>query len=384
MPTIFYQKSIIFIMFLIFCIDMGGDFGLRNVIIPICMIFIFSTFGCRVPKNFTLQFSILIFWPLISLGVGVISGVDVALALSQYQSTFLAFILYIVIYQIPHEMAIKFFIYSLFATAATTVFLAIGLIFDLNAITNVLQTMAEMGGGYFGARGVEDDELVPNIYFKSTLFFTSAFVFALYIGKFRIAILFLVALMAAISKVGVIVSVLSLIIHSFRKQFRRYIFYYLIIIIVIIFLIWNSPLIVLFSDLQTADSATVSARTGHFESLVFIWSENPMSFIFGFGLGTEFYSIGAGRVVSNIEIDHFNLIRKYGLLWSLIFFYSVLQTAYWSIKNSNLKVRAMGWSLLVGFCVAGTNPVLLSPVFFLLLFITMIANDQTRKMVKII
>jgi hypothetical protein len=109
-----------------------------------------------------------------------------------------------------------------------------------------------------------------------------------------------------------------------------------------------------------------------------LFSDHPLGLLFGFGLGTEFYSEGLGQYVSNIELDHLNCIRKYGLIWSGIFFGIVLHTSVRSI-NSKLKgVRILGICLFFAFVVAGTNPILISPVFFLILFVTMLANIQSN------
>jgi hypothetical protein len=143
-------------------------------------------------------------------------------------------------------------------------------------------------------------------------------------------------------------------------------------------LVVSSPLFTLFREIAENDSTTVNVRAGHLESLLALWRERPANLLFGFGLGSTFHSAGAGDVVSNIEIDHFNVVRKYGLFWALAFFAWVLRTAWMAIRDARVDVRGLGWALLAGFVVAGTNPVLISPVFFLFLFVTLSAIDQAE------
>jgi len=369
-------KLLVTTMFISLALDMGGDFGIRNIVLPICALLLVSIFGISFPKIAFLFFGLLVVYPSILLLVGLLSNADLSIATSQIKSTVLAFLIYILVFHIPYEVSTKALLFSLFLVALLAIGLAIGLIFDFNFVTSFLSSMAEMKGGYFGARATGYDATIPNVYFKATLFFVPAFVYALFTRNYLIAFVFFTALIAAVSKTGIIVTgFIAMVYFIFNKNVRGAIIVSMLLIAAIVF-IYNSPLFNLFESVIN-DSKTVNVRQGHFESLISLWSEYPLNLLFGFGLGTSFYSSGAGNFVSNIEIDHFNVIRKYGLFWSLVFFILVLSVAYTAMKNRQAKIRGMGWGLLFAFIVCGTNPVLISPLFFLFLFLTMSANHQS-------
>ena len=113
---------------------------------------------------------------------------------------------------------------------------------------------------------------------------------------------------------------------------------------------------------------TENVRLGHVVSLFELWNDHPLGLVFGFGLGSEFYSSGSGKIGSNIEPDHLNVIRKYGLIWAMMFFLWVLGVSRSAINGNAVQVRALGWSLFFAFVVCGSNPVLISPLFFLCVF----------------
>jgi hypothetical protein len=71
--------------------------------------------------------------------------------------------------------------------------------------------------------------------------------------------------------------------------------------------------------------------------------------------------------LSNIELDHLNAIRKFGLPWFFVFTASVLTLSSKLFRSSVPDGRIIGLALLALFIAAGTNPVLLSPVFLMFL-----------------
>jgi hypothetical protein len=151
-----------------------------------------------------------------------------------------------------------------------------------------------------------------------------------------------------------------------------------IFVSLLLLFIIQSPMIRLFYEMKEGEGSTVQVRIGHLYSILELFSGNPLELLFGFGLGTEFYSEGVGQYVTNIELDHLNCIRKYGLIWSGAFFGIVLYTSIRSIKSYNKEIRVLGICLISAFIVAGTNPVLISPIFFLIFFVTMLANLQVK------
>lgn len=370
-------KLLVGAMFLSVAIDMGGDFGLRNIILPICALLLIVINGLTFPKAWLFPFAVLVIYPTLSLFIGLSSDAKFSIAISQYQSTMLAFLLYILVSRLPYRTTTTTLLHSLFLVALLAVGLAIGLVLGVSPVLKVLSLMAEKGGGYFGERGGTVEELIPNVYFKATLFFVPSFLIALLAKKYLIAVVLFLALVAAVSKTGMVVAGLLSVAYLLRNSNRKEFLIGSFALGLVIFFIATSPIYLYFHEMLQNKSITLDARAGHFKSLIALWGNNPLQLFFGFGLGTGFYSSGAGAVVSNIELDHLNIIRKYGLFWACIFSVWVLSVSIKAVKNNSSDVRCLGWALLIAFVVAGTNPVLISPVFFIFMFLTIAANHQS-------
>jgi len=122
-------------------------------------------------------------------------------------------------------------------------------------------------------------------------------------------------------------------------------------------------------------ATTSKIRIGHWQSFVDLMSEHPSYLIWGQGTGTSFVSIGeayrAGGVaheVYNIELDHIDSIRQFGLLWFLGFAGLTGWTALRLLRRrDDGENRALGYAMIALFIAAGTNPVLITPLFMLAL-----------------
>jgi preprotein translocase subunit SecG len=365
-------------MFFVMAVDMGGEFGLRNAVVPVCALALLLLAGPVLPGNWLPPFLLLVAYPTAMLVLGLSSGAEKAVALSQYQSTVLAFVLYVLVFHLPHRVTENALLYSLFAVSLVALALAVALFLGVPGVADLLAQMADRRGGYFGERGVGIEDVLPNVYFKATLFFVPTFVLALFTGKRLIALACFLGLVVAISKTGMVVTALVALAFLARKGSWRGFAVGGLLLAGVAALLAQTPLFILFSEIAQNDSVTVNVRAGHLESLLRLWRDRPAGLLFGFGLGSAFHSAGAGETVSNIEIDHFNVVRKYGLLWALAFFAWVMRVAYTAIRDARTDVRGLGWGLVVAFLVAGTNPVLISPMFFLFLFVTMAAIDQAE------
>ena len=122
------------------------------------------------------------------------------------------------------------------------------------------------------------------------------------------------------------------------------------------------------SKLGRSSSSTM-IKIGHIKTVLDLVFKDVVTFLFGMGLGSSFYSYGVNQMVSNIEVSHFNLIRQYGVLYSICFFSYVFMVFVSLLKTDrNGKLLSIGLAML--FLAAGTNPLLLSPVYFLVLIIS--------------
>lgn len=369
-------RVLVAVTFFTLAIDMGGDFGLRNVVVPICALLMAAVNGLALPRGWPALLALLVVYPAVSLLLGLSNGAALPLAISQYQATAFSFVILALVTRIPYDLATSALLYSLSAVALLATGLAIGLVVSPDSVSGILSLAADRGGGHFGERGIGVGGVVPNVYFKATLFYVPVFVLALTRNNYPAALVCFTGLVAALSKTGMAAAATIATVFLARSGKRKGLVVGGLLCGVALWAAGSSSFAVL-QEIAAHESGTVDVRIGHLDSLVERWSARPASLLVGFGLGSTFYSAGAGELVSNIEIDHLNVVRKYGLLWASAFFLLVLRAARAAIRHGRADVRGLGWALIVGFAVAGTNPVLTSPLFFLLLFMTMAAVDQT-------
>lgn len=363
-------------MFLAVALDMGGQMGIRDIVLPACAAMLIGIRRVAFPRRFAPLFFLLVLYPTALLAVGVLKNADLSVAVSQYRSTVLAFLLLVILSDSSYETLARALYASIGFTALVAVVLAVSLSLDLRVFDDLIRGLHEDSAGYFGMREV-GESFVPNIYFTVTLFYVPAALYFLYGGRHLPFLACLAGLIAAVSKAGMVFVLLGAVVFLLKKGKPASKLVVGAAVCIVILFVFQSPVMKLFFEIQEGRSGTVEARVGHLVSISRLFSDHPLGFFFGFGLGTEFYSEGFGQYVWNIELDHLNCIRKYGFLWSCVFFGVVLQAAFRAVRSEIPGVRVLGVCLLSAFVVAGTNPVLISPVFFLILFVTMLANLQS-------
>jgi hypothetical protein len=110
-----------------------------------------------------------------------------------------------------------------------------------------------------------------------------------------------------------------------------------------------------------------------------LFSEHPAYLIIGQGVGVPFFSSGESSYVQNIEVDHLNTVRKFGLPWFVGFSGIVFFSAWKLIKASCAEMEACGFALVSMYFAAGTNPVLTSPLFVILMTLSYFAQRRGRE-----
>jgi hypothetical protein len=352
-------------------IDAGGTIGIRLFFpIGLLLILLLRRKIIAVPYGLLL-FYLMVAYPTCLFFIGLMRNADLEVAVSQYRSTVFSWAMFIALSGISYISLAR----ALYSTLVVTAFVAIALAFCL--ILNVPGIESFGALGYFGLREV-GDSVVPNVQFMSTLFFVPAALYFLLNKKLVPYCICFIGLIVGISKAGMIfLLVSSFFVFLWNKGHLRW--FGLVFAVLVVFFLYNSPLWEMFIEIYRGESETVQVRLLHYESVMKLFSDDPIGFVFGFGMGTSFYSTGEGFLVTNIEVDHLNTIRKYGLIWSLVFFGFVVSISLRAILSRFSDVRTLGVCLASAFIVAGTNPVLITPIFFLILFITIQALEQSRK-----
>jgi hypothetical protein len=70
--------------------------------------------------------------------------------------------------------------------------------------------------------------------------------------------------------------------------------------------------------------------------------------------------------VAAVELDHLDAIRSYGLIWFIGFTIVVFRAVGVGMHLESEEARGLRVAVLAGFCAAGTNPVLINPLFCIL------------------
>jgi hypothetical protein len=357
--------------------DSGGDFGLRALILPIGLMGLILNNGFRITNTLILIFTLLVVWPIISLGIGISNGADLEVALSQYKGLFFGFLMVAVLSSVESDKMLDIFTYSIVAIALFVDIISAGLLLGFSWAETILSLLAPLGGGYFGYMPI-GGILIPNIYFKSTLFFVPAFWVLLRKDRLMMAALIFISTIFAISKTAIISCVLILVASVFFNNNSKKRLYVFIFLVLAALYVVNHPIYSKLEEISSGESVTVSIRQDHIGSLINYWSENPIDFIIGSGLGSTFFSVGAGEYVNAIELDHLNIIRKHGIIWFGLFMALTVYISTVLIRSGDRNSRTLGVALGIAFIVAGTNPVLLTPIFFVLLGISLGSINQKR------
>jgi hypothetical protein len=366
-------------------LDMGGEFGVRTLLLFPGVFSIFILIKIKWHPIHLLSFILFVVYPSI-LMVGASLGLnDLGIALSQFKATVFGFFLLILISSIrDRELLFDGIIRAFVMVAIISNILIVGVMLDIQVASDIIQTLSFSGGGYFGDRVLSNKSLVTNLYFKSTLFMPSVFLISIYRRKYFGAVLILFASIFSFSKMAFIASMLILffyIIFRTKGSVKKLVFIGLFLFI----FSYGTYGIGLFQEVQTLFTSrhhTVHVRIDHYYSLISFWSANPFQFIFGSGLGSSFFSNYYGVDIYNIEIDHLNIIRKYGVIWFIVFSFFVIYAIWCSFNSRSNYKKYMGISVMVAFIIAGTNPVLISPMFFL--FIAVILPTSVEYNCKLV
>ena len=366
-PRRSWDFALLFIFFLCLFIDLGGSLNFRYISLMVLLLILIWTLISK-PQTFLSYISspVIIFlflvWPLVAALNGVLRQADAGL-IFQNILALLSFPFLVVFFSnFETNTIVRSF------TSAATILAAFVLIFWLmlytdNAMAQSLaEYLSEREAGYFGVRELAGVSF-PVVYFKATLFFVPAAIFLIFRASPFAALLLVAALMAATSKTGVVIAGLIILINLARRQPFFLLFLTALGLVAIFFSFLGGEIkeivYALFEDANTLD-----VRVGHWDSLLTLFAENNLDFLVGQGAGTLFYSSGVDDLVNNIELDHLNSLRKFGVVWFIPFLVFVFSTVYVCYMENRVLLAT---ALAVSFVICGTNPVLLTLLFLSIL-----------------
>lgn len=124
--------------------------------------------------------------------------------------------------------------------------------------------------------------------------------------------------------------------------------------------------------LLTVKNSSSVAKDGHIVSYISLFSENPSYFLIGTGPGSYFYTEGFGKAVTNTEISYLELIRMFGIFFSILIVCIYMYPFFLIRKIENFENLSLAISYLAYLFIAGTNPFLIGPIGFMALWIAYI------------
>jgi hypothetical protein len=331
--------------------------------------------------------SIFMLWPLVALLNGIARGAPVPISISQVTPFLAVPLMALLLFHIEPERGLRLLFNCLAVLAGATLLLFCAQLFwPDNPISQYLASQ----GQAFGFFGAKPDWDVPNVYFGATLFLVPAFVYFLWSKKFWRALLCMVGLTLSFSKAGILIALTFLSIyiirelrHPARIRWKKLFVWSPAWIGLLLIAINYFPLFAYdIEDALSGQSQTTRVRVEYLKDFIAYSDRHPIDLLFGEGTGPASYrssEISEGRNKYNLELDHINMIRKFGLVWFVMFSATVGMIC---IKLKSIPAASL--ALLSIFVAAGTNPVLESPLFFMLLticyfFSERLSNSESRQ-----
>jgi hypothetical protein len=382
--------------------DTGGALGAKYVAFFVVCFFSLWTlkYFCLSPRTIALGLLLFVAWPTWALLFGAARGGDVSVGLSQVTPFLFGLLLALILPSLDNRQTLRLFYVCLFSLAIVVI-VSFALIFLLpeNSISQRLfETLTSLHEreGYFGTRSLGDLDSVPNIYFGSTLFLVPAFVYYLFAGRALLAGVVLLAIGVTFSKAGISIALAFGAIYfirallsrdavaaegirmPWRSRFRRFFPVVLLGGCILGILVFVPDFAQDIRDAWSGESETALVRIGHFRSVVNLFLDHPHYLVVGQGVGVPFFTTGESSYVQNIEIDHLNTVRKFGLPWFVCFSTVVFYSAWRLIKADGAEMQACGFALVSMYFAAGTNPVLTSPLFIMMMTLSYFAQRRGR------
>jgi hypothetical protein len=360
-----YKTVLNVICLTILMLDSGGGLGLRNI--AFLIIIVFGLYGMYKYRSFNKNFiyAFLIF--LISLIPGIMISFLNSVPIFQIINWVMSFLLlpFFYFYAKGSELSNKCFVIAGGFFSTIVILLFFGRLMNFGAAIVVNDYITSHSDGFFGNKNFLSGAILPNVYFQGTLSVIICGCLSLRKNNYLTFFIILLGLILAPSRFGFMVLILWALFLFLRKSWVR--LFYLPVIFMVVFVILKNLAFgqELFSAF-TGESDAIEVRNGHFISIYTIFKDNPLSFLFGQGPGSIFFTKGTYSLVDNIEISQLEFIRKYGI-FSLISFCLFYFMPLLGRFRSDIYLKG---AIVIYFVVSFSNPVLFS--IFSMLFLAFV------------
>lgn len=353
----------VYLLFLGYLIDLSGKMGLRFFFVyPSLFFLIVKSFSNNInSRHFFFVIFLLLGYPFLLTVFSFFFYDNYDLITSQFMSTFQMIFIFLAIKDFNPKKLLDILLYSILYVQMFSFFVFVGCFLNIPLFINLIDLMGRpFDGGYFGFLRVGDFAL-PQLYFKSTLIFVFPAIYFFSLKKYWKSFLSITTLFLALSKSGSILALCGILYFIINRRKSSDLIFIIIAIILLIY--FGESYLDNYINLN--ESYTADVRRGQYNWFIKYIIENPIKFLFGSGFGNSVY-INNEEVVA-LELDHIDTIRKYGVLWLLILFSPIFLKIFQNFKD--IEHKGLGISYLLTFIAVGTNPLLLTSVFFILSYI---------------
>jgi len=369
-------------VFFVFIFDSGGGLNLRNIgLILILMLLIYETFFNHGAKNINKYFLLFYCGSLSFLLASVIIALlnRATFVNANLHNFGLYSLLPFYILAKNRYLTINGYLKSVNIFCAIVLILFFGRLFGIAPVVQIFGFIATRADGFFRYVQFANSPLViPNVYFQGMLATVPAAVIMVSQKKFKSFALVMLTLFIAPSRFGVFVCILFFLILYIKKI---YIIIFASVVFVLSMILFEIPVFVDFLDIFDRTTYGHVVRTGHLESILFLFTSHLPYFIIGQGPGTMFFSLGFGSYTDSVEISHLDFIRKYGILYFIVLNIAFFYLMHKLYKKSILS-KQLTYGLLAHYVVAASNPVLLSLPFMMFLSVCIVTSEADRRLYK--
>ncbi len=372
--SLIYLSTCFFV--LINILDNKGELGLKYISFFILVISLFFV-KHKISKSDNLLLICLIGFYALSIITTSLNGGDFIMSLKYNFFFYTIFICLLLTKHIDKVRTLNFVMSTLFYCSLMIIlgnFFSV--IFPIDPIIKFVKIFAMNFDDYDGVR--QNNIIMAKIYFHFTLFLPSAFAFFLYEKNYLKTILLSIAIILSISRGAIIITALISVIYILNYESLKglvikliLLFITSLILIQIIDLLIPNIFFHLF-ELNNSSNFTVSTRMNQFNLVFDALLDNFDYLLFGMGSGTPIYSPFLNEFAYNLEIAPLEILRKYGVLFFILFFGSLMKIILQNLKSNKRNSIILLSLLLATF----SNPILTSPLFILIYFLCSKSNTK--------
>ena len=254
----------------------------------------------------------------------------------------------------------KYILNSMLFLMIITIMIAV---FDFAGIISIVDLFSMLPSNIdvhelFGMVGANDENVTYyKLYFRTSPLLALLLFYFIEKKKYTLATLCEISLILAGTRACVVFPLFFLILYVLKNNFKLNIkklsCIFLLLLVLVLIVVYNYDFFYDLIVMNRFAQASNMVRAGHFESWKEIYLYSPEIMIYGQGIGSYFFSKGAGQYIDEFEWFFLDYIRQMGVGIFLIYFLLIIGPFF---LHFNSLAKKMGWLTLL--LIASTNPIL--------------------------